>query len=278
MNEFCINLRVIIKSIRVKYIAVLVFLSLFAIPAFAQTPSTEPKTKKEKKEARRQRINELIAQEEEGEIIFNKQNSFHFKLTTDGYGFGYEFGKFKSNRLATLFQFELSERKHPKEKKQGASINNQFQINSVIPGKMNNFYQVKFGIGQQRIIGGKSNKNGVAVAAVYSGGLSLGLAKPYFVDVKDGMRVQYDVVIDSGYVPLGASGFTYGWNKVKLHPGLFLKTALRFDYGRLNETVTAVEVGLMAEFYAKKVEQMLYNDQKQFFFNAYLAILLGRRK
>jgi hypothetical protein len=53
---------------------------------------------------------------------------------------------------------------------------------------------------------------------------------------------------------------------------------MRFDYGRLNETVTAIEVGLSAEFYSSKIPQMLYNEDKQFFFNAYVAILLGRRK
>jgi len=53
---------------------------------------------------------------------------------------------------------------------------------------------------------------------------------------------------------------------------------MRFDYGRLNETVTAIEVGLTGEYYSSKIPQMLYNKEKQFFFNAYLAILLGRRK
>jgi hypothetical protein len=34
------------------------------------------KTKKEKKEERKQRINELIKQEEEGVIAYNKHNNF----------------------------------------------------------------------------------------------------------------------------------------------------------------------------------------------------------
>ncbi len=53
---------------------------------------------------------------------------------------------------------------------------------------------------------------------------------------------------------------------------------MRFDYGRLNETVTAIEVGLSAEYYTNKISQMLFNKEKQFFFNAYVALLLGRRK
>ena len=63
-----------------------------------------------------------------------------------------------------------------------------------------------------------------------------------------------------------------------MRPGVYAKTAMRFDYGRLNETVTAIEVGLSAEYYANKIPQMLFNKDKQFFFNAYVAILLGKRK
>jgi hypothetical protein len=244
----------------------------------AQNPTAPGnRSKQEKKAARRERINMLLRQEEEGELIFNKQHIFNIKLATDGYGIGYELGKFQSNRTSLLFSIELSERKHPKEKKQGASIS-QWQVNSVIPGKLNNFYQVKLGVGQQRIIGGKGNKNGVAVAAIYGGGLSLGLQKPYYVDVKEGTRVTYDKVVDSTYTPLGASGFTVGWNEVKIRPGVHAKAAMRFDYGRLNETVTAIEVGLSAEFYTQKIQQMLLNEDKQFFFNAYVSVLLGRRR
>ncbi len=234
-------------------------------------------TREEKKEAKRQRINELLRQEEEGEIIFHKQNIFGLKLATDGYGLTYEIGRMKSNRLSNLYQLELSEKKHNKERKQGASFN-QYQINSVIVGKLNNFYQLKLGMSQQRIIGGKGNKNGVAVSAVYGGALSLGFLKPYYVDEKGGTRVTYDKIIDSAYIPLGASGFMVGWNEVKIRPGIMAKAAMRFDYGRLNETVSAIEAGLQAEFYAKKIEQMLYNEPKQFFFSAYISLLLGRRK
>jgi len=263
----------------VKKIVLIIVLSVSLGSVFAQnTPATKVNSsKQEKKNAKRERINQMIRQEEEGEIIFHKQNAFGFRVASDGYGISYEIGRFTSNRLSTLYQIELSEKKHPKEKKQGASIS-QYQVNSVIPGKLNNFYQLKLGVAQQRIIGGKGNKNGVAVAAVYGGGLSLGLLKPYYVDVREGTRVTYDKIVDSAYIPLGGSGFTVGWGELKLRPGANAKAGLRFDYGRLNETVTAIEVGLNAEFYPQKIPQMLYVKEKQFFFSAYLSLLLGRRK
>jgi hypothetical protein len=284
MYIFTLNLRLIIKSSPVKKFVLFLLAGSFAtVSVLAQDNPTpkSPTAKKDRQAAKRERINYLIKQEEEGEIIFSKQNAFGIKLNTDGYGLSYEIGRFKSARVANIFQIEINEKKHKKEKR--TPLMSGFNFNSVIFGKLNNFYQVKLGAGQQRIIGGKGNKNGVAVMAVYTGGIAVGLQKPYFVDVIDQAtnqryRKTYPVISDSGYYEQGASGFTVGWNKVQPKYGLHTKGALRFDYGRFNETVSAIEVGLNAEYYFSKVYQMAYNPGKNFFFNAYLALQLGRRK
>jgi hypothetical protein len=266
----------------VKKIVLFLLAGMLASNIWAQDNPTpkSPTAKKDKQAAKRERINNLLKQEEEGEIIFSKQNAFGIKLNTDGYGLSYEIGRFKSARVANIFQLEINEKKHRKEKR--TSLLNGFNFNSVIFGKLNNFYQVKLSAGQQRIIGGKGNKNGVAVMAVYTGGVSVGLQKPYFVDVTDASnqryRKTYPEIIDSNYKEQGGSGFTVGWDKVQPKYGLTAKGALRFDYGRFNETVSAIEVGLNAEFYFSKVAQMAYNPEKNFFFNAYISLLLGRRK
>ena len=263
-------------------LSLLVIVTTIAVWAQDTTVQRKTSTKQDKKNARKDRINNLLRQEEEGEIVFNKQSIFGVKLTTDGYGITYEVGKFKSPRRATLFQLELSEKKHKKEKKLAASVDNQFQINSVVFGKTNNFYQLKLGIAQQHVIGGKGNKNGVAVSANYGGGLIAAFLKPYFVDVEDSARnrsrQRYPEIVDKNYFELGAAGFTVGWNAVKIRPGAYVKAAMRFDYGRLNETVTAIEVGFGAEIYSTKMSQIIYSPEKQVFYNAYVSLLLGRRK
>ena len=263
-------------------LSLLVIITTIAVWAQDTTVQRKTSTKQDKKNARRDRINTLLRHEEEGEIVFNKQSVFGIKLATDGYGITYELGKFKSPRRSTLFQVELSEKKHRKEKKLAASIDNQFQINSVVFGKTNNFYQLKLGIAQQQVVGGKGNKNGVSVSAIYGGGLSVGFLKPYYVDVEDSSsnrsRQTYPEIVDKNYFELGAAGFTVGWDAVKIRPGAYVKAAMRFDYGRLNETVTAIEVGLGAEFYSTKMSQIIYSNDKQLFFSAYISILLGRRK
>ena len=265
-----------------KKLALIVLAGCLALSGFSQTqPKSTTISKKEKKEAKRARIDALVKMEEEGELVFRKHSIFGFKANTDGYGFSYEIGRFKSARVTNIYQLEFNEKKHKQEKK--LNTVNGYEFNSVVLYKLNNFYQVKLGFGQQRIFGGKGNKNGVAVAAVYAGGLTLGLLKPYLIEVEaNGKRFNssYPTIADSSYYNdiIGAAGFTSGWNELKIKPAVHLKGALRFDYGRFNETVTGIEVGVNAEFYSGKIPQMFSTEQKQFFFNGYISILLGKRK
>jgi hypothetical protein len=147
-------------------------------------------------------------------------------------------------------------------------------------------YQVKLGFGQQYVFGQKGNKNGVAVLAIAQGGLSLGLLKPYYITIQDQVTnstrdIKYDSEDSSQFIGgniIGGAGFTKGWDELKLKPGVFLKTALRFDFGRFNETVQALEIGMSVDAYASKIPQMAYNKHQRFFFQGHFAIVFGHRK
>jgi hypothetical protein len=249
---------------------------------FAQTVAPAPKN--DKKKQKKERINAMLKMEEEGQLIFNKHTVFGIKLSTDGYGLSFEKGKFLTPKKTRIIQVELNEKKHPKEDKDAGSIDLFGNVNQFVFGKANNFYQLKGGYGQQYLLGGKSNKNGVSVSALWVGGLSLGLLKPYYVDAIDvstevRSRQKFADIPDlDQYVYLGASGFTVGWGEVKINPGAHLKTALRFDYGRFNEGVSAIEAGVNLEYYSKSVPQMVKIKEKNLFFNAYVTVLFGKRK
>ncbi len=239
--------------------------------------------KNDKKEEKRRRIDALIKQEEEGVIAYHKHSVVGLKLNTDGYAAFFELGKAKSVKKAWLYQIELSERKHNKEEKQ-----NNFSgfAAPYIYGKINYFYPVKLGMQQQILLGNKSNKNGLSITGNIGGGLSIGLLRPYVLEVdKNGERtkVRYDspdslLFVNANGLAATGPNLGDGWKYLKVTPGLYLKPAVRFDYGRMNELVSAIEVGVTAEFYAKKIPQMVYNKERQFFFSAYFALVFGRRK
>jgi hypothetical protein len=261
-----------------KILFILVALS-FSVSLLAQRKEN---AKRDKKEEKRKRIDALIKQEEEGVIAYKKQTVYGAKLTSDGYGGFFEIGRGKSVKKAMLYQFEITERKHPKETKQ-VNPNSPISV-PLVYGKLNYMYPIKLGVQQQFLFGNKSNKNGVSVTGNIGGGLIIALLRPYEVQVeKAGQKtyVRYNspdslLFVNGPYY--GGPSFGTGWKYLKVTPGVYIKPALRFDYGRLNEIVSALEIGVNAEFYAKKIPQMLYNKEKQFFLSAYVALLFGKRK
>lgn len=264
-----------------KQLFLILVAATLGLPALAQ----EKKKTTSKKEQKRQRINALIRQEEDGVIAYKKHFAVGLKLINDGYGLFFEKGKGQSVKKSLLFQLEISERKHSKEEKQNNPLS---PTAPIIYGKLNFFYPIKLGVQQQFLLGNKSNKNGVSVTGNVGGGLCVGLLRPYEVEVTDnnGQRrfVKYDsddsLLFKFSYADPNTSGpsFGTGWNSLKVTPGIYVKPALRFDYGSYNEMVNAIEVGLCGEFYSKKIPQMLYNKQKQFFFSAYFSVMFGKRK
>lgn len=262
-----------------KQIIILLTAAVFSVSAFAQ--ETNKPTKKSRKEEKRNRINAQIRAEEEGVIAYKKHFAVGIKLTSDGYGISFEKGYSKSVKSATLYQLEITERKHQKEEKQS---NPTAPTSPIIYGKINYFYPVKLGLQKQFLLGNKSNKNGVSITANVGGGLSLGLLRAYEVEVdKNGQRTfirfeSEDSLLFKSGPYYGGPNLGKGWNHLKMAPGLYVKPGLRFDYGRYNDLLAAIEVGVAAEFYAKKVPQMFDNKQKQFFFSAYFTILFGKRK
>jgi hypothetical protein len=224
----------------------------------------------------------LMKMEEEGDLIFDHYGLFGFKIATDGWGIFYERGKFLTTRKSRTLTFEFNEKKDPKDHKEAVSSDG-YSYNYVSVGRLNNFYSVKASYGQQILLGGKTNKNGVAVTYLYSGGVSLGMLKQYVMNVYTAQSLysfksSYPTIIDSSYIVNDALGLSGGWNKLQFTPGLNAKLAMRFDYGRFNSSITAFETGVTAEYYFSKMPLMLYVTPKQLFFNAYITIMFGKRK
>jgi hypothetical protein len=250
---------------------IIIIICLFTISAnlFAQDSTENKQSAKEAKASeKRQRIDAMSKQEEEGVLIFRKQNAFGIQLRT------------------------RTETKDIKEEK--TQTGNGFVSNSFVYGKINNFYQVKLGFGQQYILGQKGNKNGIAVMGLYQGGLSLGLLRPYYINIQEGGQersIRYDPddssnkFLTAGLIS-GSSGLGKGWNELEMVPGAFVKTALRFDFGRYNELIQALQIGLSAEAYSKKIEIMAPYDitgkpavePKRVFIQGHIAFVFGRRK
>jgi hypothetical protein len=281
-----VNISALLQKISV----VLLLSFLFVGMGFAQlrklTPAQEEKLRL--KNERREKINQLIKQEEEGALIYQKQISQGIHFNTDGWSIFYEKGKYKTITTTNLWWIEVGEHRHPKEERTptASSVQGFIILSNYVYGKQNNLYDVKLGFGQQKLIGGKGNKNGVAVSAIYGGGITAGLLKPYYLQIQNpSTQRQEDIKYDNNdqlfldpTVILGKGSFSKGFGEMQIVPGGHVKGALRFDYGRYNEVVSALEVGLKATYFSKKMPIMLLNDEKSLFFNAYISVTFGKRK
>ncbi len=271
-----------------KRVTSLVILISLSFSLFAQdSTQTKKISKQERKEERQQRINSMIKQEEEGALIYNKQSVFGIQLRTNGYGLLYEKGHTNTRRKSSFYSIELTEIKDPKEEK--TPTNGFFSFsNPYIFGKINNFYQFKLGYGQQYLFGQKGNKNGIALTGSYQAGLSLGMLRPYYLQVADASgesrEIKYSVEDSAAFlgsppfIIVGGGGLGRGWGEMKFKPGAYAKTALRFDWGHYNELVSGIEIGLSVEAYSEKIPILLFAKERQVFVQGHIAIVFGRRK
>jgi len=232
---------------------------------------------------------------DEGYGVYHHEFNFGGTLNTNGWDGFLEYGIQKNNRITNLFQLEAGESKDTKEYKNPGNVYPVYQNGLVytmtsrpyIFGKQNIFYHLNLNFGQRWMIGNKGNKNGVAVYAIYMGGLTLGIIRPYYLQLytdSTGTSTAFEkynpqdsaIFLNPGFIA-GGSGLTKGWNELSLNPGLQAKLAMRFDWAAYNDVVSAVEVGMRVQAYSRKVSIMAVNKPHQLFLNAYVSVLFGKR-
>lgn len=228
----------------------------------AQSADSIPKNRKKDRRELMDKQSKLM--EEEGVHRYKKQWVSGFKLTSDGYGGFIEYGRYRSPRKSLLFQLDIAERKHLKEEKLDAY---ESSMQPFIYGKLNFFYPVKLGVQFQYLLGNKGNTNGVNVTLNTGGGVVLGLLRPY----------QYQLTEDSMYI-LGGPSISDGWSQMKMTPGVHIKTAVRFDYGKFKDIIAGIEIGAMGEYYFDKIPQMALISPRRDFSTIYMSLIMGRRK
>ena len=165
-----------------------------------------------------------------------------------------------------------------------------------------------------RYLSEKARRKGVAVGISYEFGPSIGLVKPYYLEINDSdsSRESNQVTTKSEkFTPetverflseqliLGSSGFSTGLSEISLLPGVQAKAAIHLDWGAFDEFVRGVEAGLMVDVYFRRVPIMVDDalvqslsqgststinieprnvQNRPFFINFFLNFQIGRRR
>lgn len=217
----------------------------------------------------------------------------YFKYATGGFGL-HNLGWYAGGKRATtksrlhdqIWEFDFWRTRHPKEIRMS---NPQF-INPrpYVFGKLNDLFLLHMGYGTQRLIFDKSEKSGVEVRYQLSGGPSLALLKPVYLDVlypvSPGDPFQFTTRTER-YDPekhfenniYGSSRFANGLEEIALQPGLYVKGGVVFEWGAFTEEVRVLEAGLSVDIFPQRLPVMTSIPNPQFFFSFYLGFQLGKR-
>jgi hypothetical protein len=151
---------------------------------------------------------------------------------------------------------------------------------------MNAVTLLRAGAGRQDILFSKAEQSGVEVRLLYTGGFSLAMAKPVYLNVlyPTAFEGEYDLVIekydpDKHYIDniYGRAPFTYGISETRPYPGAYVKAGLLFEYGSFNSAIRCLELGVTADVFAKEIPIMAYAENSAVYLNFYINWVFGRR-
>lgn len=228
---------------------------------------------------------------------YKKEMSLDLRMHSYGFGAGVKYGIIKSDRLTWLLQAQFNSLKHHREVRQSFDIVQGPLANApkaFIYAKQNNFYSLQLGAGGKRYFSRKGKKKVISIALSYSIGPTVGILKPYYLDLIRPIPGTSDFEIVSERYSLdnraeflslnaiyGASGFGYGIDELMFRLGGYGQGAIHFDWGALNSFMKAIEVGIMIDAFGGQIPIMVEDgvvlDNKSLFFNVYVALQFGNR-
>ena len=209
-------------------------------------------------------------------------------------GFAFRQSKRLTSTLFRMPQYrylsvELVNVKHPKELR--SSTNN---IGSgYLDGKENYLFVLRPQYGREVKLFQRNADEGIAVSGILAAGPSLGIIKPYYLEVTSGNKTRTvpasqvnGFATATGETVTGAGGFFQGIGESKLTVGLNVKAALSFELSAFRNNTTGVEIGFLAEAFPNKIVIIPNTNpggsradgNRSLFTSGYITLFFGSKK
>lgn len=230
-------------------------------------------------------------------IVYRNESTGNATLHTNGFSLAYKKGKIKTYYKTNYYHLELGFLRDGREQKQNRNIPISFNkvSQSFRFGKQNHLYVLRAGKGTKRLITDKAKRKGVAIGYNYEAGPAIAFLRPYYLELiynieQDGrfyneLRIEkYSEdnaakFLDYNSVFGGAPG-NPGWSELRIVPGIQAKLGLFFSLGAFEEYAKSLEIGLMGDFYIRKIPIMVETEAisaKPYFINFYATLEFGKR-
>lgn len=215
---------------------------------------------------------------------YKKEVSGGVRIQTNGFSVFGEGGWIKDLKSTRLIQIEYSYYIDYRQKGQSSPNGGR----KFVYGLRNRFHILRFSGGVKKTIADKADRNGLRLSFVGFGGVSLGMLKPYYLLLRQPTDVppyfadeRYTSENATRFLSLdsiaGAGSATKGLDKIQPVPGVHGKIALDFDWGKKDEFVKALEVGIMLDLYYKRLPIMINNSNRFYQASLFLSFQFGKR-
>lgn len=242
----------------------------------------------------------------QGEIDF--QQKVHYRnewsiaamFNSNGFGVNYRYGQRIDADNKRLFEVDFAYMKDPKEQKSYTITQNGSRY---VEGKKNLAFDFRFGYGKQHEICRKFDLGGIAIRYFYNFGPSLVLLKPIYYDwvelipipgtaysiwesLPPAKKYNSEWYSKNNWRIGGRASFFKGFDELQPIPGAFAKFGFNFEFGKEDRTIHALEAGVIAEGFIKKIEIMdftnpeislkKYAKNQQLFLTLFVSYRFGR--
>ena len=182
------------------------------------------------------------------------------------------FGKRQYRYMA----LEVVNVKHPKEVAEPTGSGARF-----ILGKQNYLFAIRPQYGREIVLSNRNADEGIAINAIVAVGASIGVVKPYFVQLqgRGGSSTQaYNPVTTQLNSIIGPGSIFDGLGQSKIVPGVNLKLAFNFELSAFRASTTGLEIGFLAETFSEKIIIMALANNQTVFTSGYITLFFGNKK
>lgn len=180
------------------------------------------------------------------------------------------------------FGLSFSSYKNPKELKVASAYADQGGKNFIFD-KLNYGYVLAPTFGISRKIIPRQDHNRIGVSVGISGGPIFALLKPYYLQIAVPFGGNQAIVEVERYSPFahnytniyGVADYFLGMNEITVMPGARLKLSSMVDFSAGSDYIRGVELGIFADYFAKKLPLLGFTPNRQFFLGGSIEILIG---
>ncbi len=232
-------------------------------------------------------------------LVYDQELTFHAGLLTPrSFFLGVQKGKLETYFRTKFWSVEAGDIRSIHEQRSSLEriiLATNRVSRPFVYAKQNQLYVLRAGFGNRIYLTEKARQRGVAMGYSWQLGPTLGLLKPYYLEVETGEGGTAGVVRDIRFTEenaalfldrfriFGASVWSRGFDEMRLVPGIHARASIHFGFGAYEELAKAFEVGLHGDFFLTNAPIMVETplapniSNSNLHLNLFLKMQFGKR-